>query len=361
MIYAISVFAVLLVFFLVFRSDIYKAIVEVVPLTKIIFGAIGVSLIVMAVYYVLYRGKRRQIQDEHTEVSKRISRRIHERESGSDAENGHLGIYADNLNVRMYLPWKVVTKLSEQGRLLLQKYQTFHSFVGNLKEWHDREVDKVKEMSPDTREPFISLLSNKTLDQYFEENSDEIVKDVRLYRLFQGGYAIKDEVIIKFKKQLKDTIVGALLNDLKEFSVYKYLTGNTTFKFLGERKFDVDQMLKTLSSKSKVFLRLDDEASTFQTESARNKVLLSSDIREDQDNWDVRFQKNFAERFPHVPIASPFKITFIQMERVPLEICLDLVDEEAEEQKKKKKVPEVSSGETTVIVPPSPDDVSSEE
>ena len=351
LIYAISLFAVLLIFFLIFRSDIYKAILEVIPLTKIIFGVIGVSLIVMAVYYVLYRGKRRQIQDEHTEVSKRISRRIHERESGSDAENGHLGIYSDNLNVRMYLPWKVVTKLSEQGRLLLQKYQTFHSFVGNLKEWHDREVDKVKEMSPDTREPFISLLSNKTLDQYFEENSDEIVKDVRLYRLFQGGYAIKDEVIIKFKKQLKDTIVGALLNDLKEFSVYKYLSGKTTFKFLGERKFDVDQMLKTLSSKSKVFLRLDDEASTFQTESARNKVLLSSDIREDQDNWDVRFQKNFAERFPHVPIASPFKITFIQMERVPLEICLDLVDEEAEEQKKKKKVPEVSSGETEILPP----------
>lgn len=327
-IYAVSLLLLIVAFMYLGRTALYRMILTIIPMTKILIGLVFVSLIALAIYIFQYRKHRKAIQDEHARIHSVLSQKIHEREDGPKTESGHLGLYKDNLNVRMYIPWKVVIKLSEQGKYLEQKYQTLVSFVNNLKSWYDTERNKIKEMSPDTRDPFISLLSNKTLDVYFDENAERLTKDVRLYSLFQGGYAIKDEAIIQFKKKLKDTIVTALMGDLEEFTVYKYLTGNTTFKFLGERKFDVDVMLSTLNRKSKVFLNLDDEAKNFITESSRHMALFSSDIKEDQDYWDARFQKNFSERFPHIPIASPFKITFLQMERVPLEICRDLYDVE---------------------------------
>ena len=327
--YGISLLVIILAFGYLSRGAIYRLILTIIPLTKILMGLVAISIVAAIVYYFQYKKHRRLIQEEHRDINNKLSDKIHERENGPKNETGHLGLYKENLNVRMYLPWKVVIKLSEQGRLLVQKHQTLASFVTNLKDWHDMEQAKIRDMNPDTRDPFISLLSNQTLDAYFDENAERLTKDVRLYSLFQGGYEIKDDVIIRFRQKLKDTIVTALMADLKEFTVYKYLTGQTTFKFLGERKFDVDVMLTTLNRKSKVFLNLDDEAETFITESARNKALLSSDIKEDQDNWDARFQKNFSERFPHIPIASPYKITFIQLERVPVTRCIDLYNEEA--------------------------------
>ena len=89
-------------------------------------------------------------------------------------------------------------------------------------------------------------------------------------------------------------------------------------------------LLQNLARKSKVFLKLTDEVSNFITESSKSSVMLSQDIKEDQDNWDARFRKNFAERFTHIPIASPFKITYMQVAQVPLSLCLDLYEPEQE-------------------------------
>lgn len=329
-IYGISLLVILLVFIFWGRSALFRLILFILPLSKVLLGLVALSIAAYVFYVFEYRKQRRNLQDEHQEVRRQLSEMRRTRESGSGSGGGRLGLYLDNLSVRMFIPWKVVIKLTEQERYLEQKYQTLISFVNNLKEWHDRELRKVREMSPDTREPFISLLSNKTLDAYFEDNAERLTRDVRLYSLFGGGYEIKEEAIVQFQNKLKSTIVTALMGDLGEFTVYRYLTGKTTFQFLGERKYDADEMLQNLARKSKVFLNLADEVSNFITESSKSRVMLSQDIREDQDNWDARFRKNFAERFTHIPIASPFKITYMQVAQVPLSLCLDLYEPEQE-------------------------------
>lgn len=297
------------------------------PLSEVFWGLFFAGAAAGAFIWFIFNRKRRNIHREHAEVNAELENMEDARTTGGSVKAGNMGLYLKALNIRMFLPWLTARKLSEQNRLLEQKYQVMVNYIKNLYEWYQTEKNKVTEMNPDMREPFISLLSNATLDKYYNAHANEITAGIRLSDLFLGGYTLEDEAIIKFHNLLKNKIISTLEDSLKGFTVYKYLTGKTDFEFADKRKTDIHDMLRRLEEKSEIFIRLGASPITSEAVNATTTVLMSSDISDDIQTWVSEFQKNFSVSVTHIRIESPFKLSFLKMKRLPLEECIDLYDE----------------------------------
>ena len=339
-----SVVLLIIIGIILGRSPLYRLILMVIPMTKIFLILMALGIIAMIIWWITYLRQRKEIHKEHAEISEELEEMEHARKNGGNGNGGNLGLYTKALSIRMFMPWLVIRKLSEKNRTLEQKYQVMVNYTLNLREWYDTEKAKVGTMCPDTREPFISLLSNETLEKYYYKHADEITKGIKLSALFKDGYSISDNAIVLFQNKLKNRIIGVLEDSLKDFSVYRYLTGKTEFEFAKTRDFDIHQQLRDLEEKSEVFIRIGSSPVTSESLNSTTTVLMSSDINDDMTTWNNEFQQDFSVPVSHIDIMSPFKLSFLQMKRLPLEECLDLYDPNApkwEPAKKVKKVTEV--------------------
>jgi len=312
------------------RTALYRIILSVIPMTKILLILVAVGFIAMIIWWIVFLKQRKAIHREHAEINEELEDlEYRRREGGSNKSEGHLHFALKGLNIRMFTAWIVVRKLSEQNRIMEQKYQVMKNYTKNLYQWYATEKDKAASDCPDTREPFISLLSNETLDKYYSKHSDEITEGVRLSSMFKEGYSISDEAIVKFQNKLKKKIMKVLDESLKDFSVYRYLTGQTAFEFAKAKTTDIHDMLTSLEEKSEVFIRIGASPVTSESINSTTTVLMSSDISKDLLTWNEEFQKDFSVPVFHIDIASPFKLSFLQMKRLPMEECLDLYDPKA--------------------------------
>ena len=333
-----SVVLLIIIGIILGRSPLYRLILMVIPMTKIFLILMALGIIAMVIWWVTYIKQRKEIHKEHAEINRDLDEMQHVRENGGAANGGNLGLYTKALGIRMFMPWLVIRKLSEKNRILEQKYQVMVNYTLNLREWYDTEKAKVGTMCPDTREPFISLLSNETLEKYYYKHADEITKGIKLSALFKDGYSISDNAIVLFQNKLKNRIIGVLEDSLKDFSVYRYLTGKTEFEFAKARNFDVHQQLRDLEDKSEVFIRMGASPITTESVNSTTTVLMSSDINRDLATWNNEFQQDFSIPVSHIDIMSPFKLSFLQMKRLPLDECLDLYDPAAPKWEPAKKV-----------------------
>ena len=333
-----SVVLLIIIGIILGRSPLYRLILMVIPMTKIFLILMALGIIAMVIWWVTYIKQRKEIHKEHAEINRDLDEMQHVRENGGAGNGGNLGLYTKALGIRMFMPWLVIRKLSEKNRILEQKYQVMVNYTLNLRKWYDTEKAKVGTICPDTREPFISLLSNETLEKYYYKHAEEITKGIKLSALFKEGYSISDNAIVLFQNKLKNRIIGVLEDSLKDFSVYRYLTGKTEFEFAKARNFDVHQQLRDLEDKSEVFIRMGASPITTESVNSTTTVLMSSDINRDLATWNNEFQQDFSIPVSHIDIMSPFKLSFLQMKRLPLDECLDLYDPAAPKWEPAKKV-----------------------
>ena len=319
-------FAVLVINAIILHwTPLSRYIVSNVPYMKIFFWVLLAGVIALGIWWYKYISNRKEVIAEHADVNRRLEEKKGLRVHGSGES---LGLYTNSLEIRMFMPWLVMRKLSEKNRILEQQYQTMINFTRNLKEWYKIEKEHVRTMNPNTRVPFISLLSNSTLDKFYEQHADEITANLSLSSMFMQGYAIDDESIVKFQNKLKNNIIKTLEDSLKGFSVYKYITGQTSFEFANERDFEVGAMLSSLEDKSEVYVRTGAAPVTFDSINATTIALMSSDIGDDLPTWERDFQKHFSTTPSHIMIASDFKLALIKVKALTVEECCDLYNPE---------------------------------
>ena len=322
---AISVAVLLVNAVVLYWTPMSRYIAANIPYMKIFFWVLFAGIVALGIWWYKYISNRNEVLAEHAAINRRLEEKKGKRVHGSGES---LGLYKDSLEIRMFMPWLVMRKLSEKNRALEQQYQTMVNFTGNLKEWYRLERDRVRTMNPNSRVPFISLLSNSTLDKFYQENADAITSSLRLSSMFMHGYAIDDESIVKFQNELKNKIITTLENSLRGFSVYKYITGQTSFEFANERDFEVDTMLSGLEEKSEIYVRTGAAPVTYSSMNATTISLMSSDIGDDLPTWERCFQKNFTANLNHIRIASDFKLSFVKVKAITVEECCDLYDPE---------------------------------
>lgn len=200
----------------------------------------------------------------------------------------------------------------------LQSLQTaLYNFVKNLSAWYDEESEKVLNMSPEERPPFIALLDNLVLDSFFEKMKEDLTKDIRLYKIWSGNYMIDNMKILSFKNSLKQQIKDALSKSLDGFNVYEYLAGIRHYPYL------TDHQEKDLRSEH--ISKLNDYSMIFLLPVNNNPMPAAHHIYVRCEETFVQDWRDLCKRNTEGGasqcgnISSPFKVLEIQLEYV----CID--------------------------------------
>ena len=181
----------------------------------------------------------------------------------------------ESMKRKFHIGGMMMDKLSSLNHNMSTFYQSARSYVNNLSFWLNEERMKWKSMSPALLPPFDTVIDTVTLDKYFQECKDDILKDKHLYQfLLDGTYQLGTKQIIDFQKQLQQHILSCLNKDLERFSIYDYVMGFKTYPFLPpiydgvvNRKLEqmecysvtFSQMVNPQKSSIAIFIRRKDE------------------------------------------------------------------------------------------------------
>ena len=268
-----------------------------------IFYAIMAFLAVMTFLWVGWRKRRRKDLDREFRESignleSQISRNCRE---------------AATANIRMFVAGTFIDRLHTLSDNLRSKYDGMTSFVGNLQTWRNEEEARdgagEAERKEEGEEPFISVLSDEVLDAYFESRKDEITGGIRLYELFRTQYHVSEEAITAFKKGLKQKLVTELFDTLKDFSMFRHISGDAKYAYL-KNDPDVGDLFRKLDRRSVVFVRPTPGSNALLGK--RKSLLLDADLSTQRTGCDRLIAGRFSEPPALIQSANRFRTVMVQ-------------------------------------------------
>ena len=216
------------------------------------------------------------------------------------------------IKLKSHVAGMIIDSLAKLFHNLHSKYNGMRSYVGNLKEWREEETER--NMKDDVRDPFLSLVSNKCLDHYFDLCKDKITERIRLYRMFKNTYKVEEEEVVRFKNNLKETLVRELFAKLDNFSIYQHIVGESRFDYVERDYTNLDTLLQQMDKKSNHFVRTNSTISTAAAQNASCKLLFIDTAFEDnRTTWDSICNKNFQNSPKLCKDSSQYKITLLQL------------------------------------------------
>ena len=268
----------------------------------IAYGCLGLDIIL----FILWNWHRRH---GYVELNEDYLSQIEHEERAIQNKTERLEI----IQLKSHVAGMIIDSLSKLFHNLHSKYNGMRSYVGNLHEWRVEE-EKYSQMSDDTRDPFLSLVSNKCLDHYFEYCKDKITENIRLFRMFRNSYHVEEEEIIRFKNTLKETLVKELFAKLDGFSIYEHIVGVSKFDYVDRDYTNLDELLRQMDSKSNHFVRT---LSTVETNAAMNAscklLFIDTDFTSERAKWKSICDKNFQMSPNLCKDDSRYKITLLQL------------------------------------------------
>ena len=221
--------------------------------------------------------------------------------------------------IQLHLAGAFLEQYDDMRNRLMSKYNCMVSFVGNLKVWHEEEQGDINSMSADSRPPFISVLDNDSLDNYFLENAQQATSNIHLADFFNQGYSLDDAGIIRFWQSLISGMKGELMQKLKTFSMYKYILNIEDYPFLPKR-VKASELLPSLEERSKTFVHWHQYDKL--TPEVKYLLLFFENDREETKWWSTT-SNCFQNRPLSIPIDSKFKLIMIEIKNLtPNEIEL---------------------------------------
>lgn len=278
-----------------------------------LYGLLSILAIFYLLVWIPYRRiRKKRIRDDYDSRIEDIAIAIRQRDS-----------QIEELRLRFHLAGAIVEKLTTLKQNLVNKFHSMNSFSDNILTWYYEEKGKVIDVA-DSREPFISILDSKCLNSFFNLYAEKITQNLRLYDLFRDKYGISDEAIIAFKYVLKDSVVDALLDSLKDFAVYKYVSGEQNYLYLDKTRQGISELFKVMDFKSEPFVRMGTIVAKKGYNGTFVKMLfLNADIQSSRDTWDRLLSSNFQDEPLLGVIDSPYKMTLIQLRGVGVDDLLD--------------------------------------
>ena len=267
----------------------------------------GVALVSVAFWLVMrYRKRKRQNIDlDYKDQLERLSQEIAKRQR--EKEITHL---------KTHLAGMIIDSLYKLGRNLHSKYNGLRSYVGNLKVWREQENESLQ-LSPMTRDPFLTLISGPCLDHYFEQNKEKLTDGLELSRMFKDRYHVKEEDVVAFKNDLKKRLVSLLFDAISGFSIFKYVTGNESYPYVSSDYVDMDALLRQMDYKSMPFVRLNPMPANVEGINTHCKMMfLCAEMDRDRKQWEEACSRNFSNEPVTHRTDSPYKITLLQLKGV---------------------------------------------
>lgn len=226
----------------------------------------------------------------------------------------HLLQQLEIMKLKSHVAGMIIDSLAKLFHNLHSKYNGMRSYVGNLKEWRNEE-ETDRDMKDDVRDPFLTLVSNPCLDHYFELCKDKITESIRLYRMFRRNtYQVEEEEVIRFKNNLKETLIRELFAKLEGFSIYQHIVGESKFDYVEHDYNNLDALLQLMDMKSSNFVRTLSSISSTAAQNASCKLLfIDTDFEADRTKWKSICDKNFQVAPNLCKDKSQYKITLLQL------------------------------------------------
>ncbi len=268
----------------------------------------GIVAVASVAFWLVMRHRKRQRQDmdlDYKSQLEHLSQEISKRER--EKEITHL---------KTHLAGMIIDSLYKLGRNLHTKYNGMRSYVGNLKVWREQENESLK-MTPLSRDPFLTLISNDCLDKYFEDNKEQLTKGLELSKMFKDKYNVQEEEVVKFKNELKKKLVAMLFKAIEDFSIFKYVTNTEDYPYVGRDYTDIDALLQQMDYKSTPFVRLNPAPAKREGINTHCKMMfLYAEREQDRKTWEDACSRNFNNEPQSHMTDSPFKITLLQLKGV---------------------------------------------
>lgn len=268
----------------------------------------GIVAVASVVFWLVMRHRKRERQDmdlDYKSQLEQLSQEISKRER--EKEITHL---------KTHLAGMIIDSLYKLGRNLHTKYNGMRSYVGNLKVWREQENESLK-MTPLSRDPFLTLISNECLDKYFEDNKEQLTQGLELSKMFKDKYNVQEEEVVKFKNDLKKKLVAMLFKAIDDFSIFKYVTNTEDYPYVGRDYTDIDALLQQMDYKSTPFVRLNPAPAKKEGINTHCKMMfLYAEREQDRKTWEDACSRNFNNEPQSHMTDSPFKITLLQLKGV---------------------------------------------
>lgn len=276
-----------------------------------LIGGIILTSIILICYISQRKHYRRILLDELEEKAQQMALDINKKKKGNDL-----------LRLRLYIAGMIIDKLSDLQKELNNKYILMKSYVGNLSVWCKEELNKVEQMDSPTKEPFVSLLSNEILNEYFEKEGERITDGLYLYE-YLNGYNLSEEGIKEYKIRIKRELIGVLIKPLEGFKLLSYIQGKE-YPYLNQTYSNVGTLLPFLENKSEYFLQTAINNIDKRNEVAKY-IFLYLETQNDKDRWNKEYPKYFQKKPSSENIVSPYKLIVFQKANLEIDNVVDLV------------------------------------
>ena len=275
----------------------------------------GFVTLTSVAFWLIMRHRKRERQDIDLDCKDRLERLAQEiAKREREKEVTHL---------KTHLAGMIIDSLYKLGRNLHTKYNGMRSYVGNLKVWREQEIESMK-MSPLSRDPFLTLISNPCLDEFFEKNKERLTADLELSRMFKDKYNVQEEEVVKFKYTLKKRLVVMLFGAIDDFSIFKYVTGAKKYPYVSNDFMDIDALLREMDYKATPFVRLNPTPTKADEINTHCKMMfLYTEEEQDRRLWAEACSQSFSNEPLCHKTDSPYKITLLQLKGVaPTELTV---------------------------------------
>lgn len=263
---------------------------------------LALLLIVFIVLYIPYRkAKRKQLDMSYMSQINHITdkRTIIERKQKI-------------LPIQLHLAGAFLEQYDGMRNQLMSKYNCMLSFVGNLNVWHEEEKNGIDNMSADSRPPFVTILDNQSLDDYFVRYAQQATSNIHLADFFNRGYSLNEEGIINFWRKLNSSMKDELMRKLDSFTMFKYILNIEDYPFLAQN-VSASELLPKLVDRSKTFLHWHQ----YERITPEIKYLM---LHFDNDKEESRWWSNTSSYFQNKPqsisIDSRFKLIMIEIKNL---------------------------------------------
>ena len=268
------------------------------------YGLILISLLIILfiVLYIPYRTAKRKQMDK--DFMNQINRFTDNRTNIEHKQRV--------LPIQFHLAGAFLEQYDSMRNLLMSKYNCMISFVGNLNVWYKEEKKEIGDMSADSRPPFVAVLNNKSLDDYFSHYAQQATSNIHLADFFNQGYSLNEEGIVNFWKELNRDMKEELIKKLDNFSMYKYVLNKEDYPYL-TNNVPASELLPKLVDRSKTFLHWHQYEKT--TPEIKYLMLHFENDREESNWWSST--SNFFQNKPQsINIDSKFKLVMIEIKNL---------------------------------------------
>ena len=226
------------------------------------------------------------------------------------------------LRLRLYIAGMVIDRLSDLQKELRNKYILMKSYVGNLSIWYQEELCKMDNLDLTIEEPFISLLSNDILNDYFTSKGEQITAGLYLYE-YLNGYNLSEEGIKEYKTKIKRELIDVLVKPLEDFKLISYIKGKE-YPYLNLSYSNVEKLLPLLENKSDYFLQTSIKDIKKKNDVSKH-IFLNVETQNEKDKWNEDYPKHFQKKPCSENVNSPYKLVVFQKVNLSIDNVSDLI------------------------------------